>query len=186
MHGGYDYRTPEPDKWGWVWPVAKLIIALAIVSLIVFGLIKCSQFEKKATLRRNQQAETLLSGEHSLRKLTEIRNEKNSWSVSGGFFGFAGGIYGGGASYSETKIIFSWLMNNGKYALSEVPFAKVFVNIDEKIGIPNVQFEWKDTNNYYEWYEVNDAMRYMVVAVTINCHPDHWPHEIQMPMNRAK
>ncbi|MFH0892225.1 MAG: hypothetical protein V1867_05585 [Candidatus Falkowbacteria bacterium] len=184
MHGDYNYGALEPDKWGWVWPVAKWAIILAVISLVVFGLVKCNQNLTKEHAIDKNQAAALLSGEHPLRKLTELRGEKNSWSLGGVFFGFTGGIYGGGGSYSETKIIFSWQMNNGKFALSEVLLAKVFVNLNEKIEIPNVQFEWKNPHNYIQWYEVNEAMRNIVVAVTINCHPDHWPREIQMPLNR--
>lgn len=114
----------------------------------------------------------ILTGEHELRRFKIATKEGYSWSES--YFLLGGG--GSGRTYKETKVSFSWKMNTGEYAISEIEIGKIRVRIDSTAIKPYIKFNWRASQNtdleYLFLYKVN----YMVIT----CREEDYPININL------
>lgn len=116
-------------------------------------------------------AEAILGGSHPLRKMTTVdRTREHAYS---GLFFF---------SYSGTSnrmVTFSWLMNDGTYAISTLHIEEMRVQLDPKASQPTIKFRWTALDNNIPQYLMDNSVRYAVVTV----RPEDWPVDVQLPLN---
>jgi hypothetical protein len=88
------------------------------------------------------------NGSHKLLSLNNyVRNETHEKST--GVFILIGGMYDSEKTQKYYKYVnFTWLNNNGEYVLSELPYNKVKLIIDDNINAPYCKFVWGDRENY--------------------------------------
>jgi hypothetical protein len=159
-------------------------LLLLVLVIVCFGCLFTIGIGSQNNLRDQyrEQVESVLEGEHPLRKMAE-RSETNS-TTSGNFFMFAG-IGGGGISgESKTDIYvkFAWKMNDGDYALSSLPFEKIRVRFDEKIVTPNIKFRW----HRWTWGrvpEIQELMEKNISYAIITVKESDWPIQVNLPLN---
>ena len=123
--------------------------------------------------------ESILKGNHSLRKLVE-RSETQS-HASGGFF-FVVGSYEANTK-TQMLVKFAWQMNDGVYAISSLPLEKIRVRLDNTVKTPTIEFhsDYGDVSTSSDLQVIID--RFVNYAV-ITCREADWPVKIQMPLNQ--
>jgi len=115
----------------------------------------------------------ILEGKHELRRFKTVTEEGQRWSAS--YFIIAGG--GSGGTYKNTKASFSWKMNTGEYAISELELGKIRVKIDSTVTTPYVIFNWQrcpqshPLGTYFIHY-----VNYMVIC----CKEEDYPININI------
>ena len=114
----------------------------------------------------------ILQGEHILRKFKVVHETGTRWS--GSYFLIGGSASGG--SYSSTKISFSWKMNTGEYAISEMPLNEIRVHLDSTITTPYIKFHWKPGNNENLQQILSWKVNYMVVY----CREEDFPMDVRI------
>ena len=92
---------------------------LSIFILVLSVLVSCRQEEFVSKTGR------ILEGKHELRRFKISTKEGYTWSAS--YFLIAGS--GGGRTYKDSKASFSWKMNTGEYAISEIEVSEYFNNL---------------------------------------------------------
>ena len=160
----------------------KLAAGLIIAGFLVFlttEIVKTNKAVAEAQPMPSP-AESILKGEHELRKMAE-RVETAS-RVSGSFFLVVGDF----TATTKTKVLikFAWKMNDGRtYAISSLPLEKIRVEPDEKVMTPTIKFRWRPypiLNNTPQPQELMDD--YVVYAV-ITAREEDWPIQINLPLN---
>lgn len=176
--------------------ILAVIIAIIFVVCVCSGVYALEKKKAEKIKKADDRIEEILSGKHELRKLAEYDKKISSWSAGGGFFAFVGGGSASGSSTTVKEVRFSWKMNDGKYAFSELKLDRVFVAIDDNIESPTVEFSytkpgWKrlyeshEVNKlFYETFVKDERCAYIIGAVTFTCRSEDWPTQIYMPMNK--
>lgn len=134
-------------------------IKIFILCSIVFFACK-----KSENMSRTGQ---LLKGNHELRKFKITSEEGYRWSAS--YFIIAGS--GSGSNYSDTKASFSWKLNNGEYAISEIELGKIRIKIDSTVCNPYVKFNWQESSISDLEYIFSRKLNYMVITCTEDDYP---------------
>lgn len=125
----------------------------------------------------------ILQGEHQLRKM--ITEDGSKSSINGGFFLIAGWI--NSKSENLTKVTFSWLMNDGTYAISSLPIEKIRIKFDETKDNPVIKFKWRP-GEYFNNCEIETQMlmNLHVIYALVTCREKDWPTDITLPLNQEK
>lgn len=118
------------------------------------------------------QAGVMLNGEHELRRLTAGTYSEHK--ASGSFFLFTG-------DYSSTtkhgiRVVFSWRLNDGTYAISSIPIEKLRVNINANNINPTIKFRWRSSESKDLQYIIDNYVLYAVIT----CKSEDWPESINM------
>lgn len=142
----------------------KILISL----FILLNLFACVEMPPS-------KAESLLKGEHQLRKMVE--KEELFGTMSGGFFLFIGAI--DGEMKSQTNVKFAWEMNDKTYAISSLPLERFRIKFDESSTVPTIKFRW----NRWDGTDLQALMDRRVVYALITCKKSDWPVQIKLPLN---
>lgn len=162
-----------------------------IVLLLVFvGLPMYATYEIKAKNDAYNEFRNYMKAEHELRKMNEEKEKQVSEShLSGGFFLFAGGIYGNSKSSSVTTVTFSWKdADTNSFLITELPLDRIRIRIDSTHEAPTISFLLKDSRLTDRGsQELSDDHKdffdeYLAYAV-IHCKKEHWPRDIKLPLN---
>ena len=125
-------------------------------------------------------AESILGGEHELRKMTE-RTEINS-RASGSFFLFVGDF--SSTAKTDIKVKFAWKMNDGKiYAISSLPLEKMRVQFDNQISTPTIKFRWRRYPFVNRTPQPQELIDNYVVYALITAREEDWPAQVNLPLN---
>lgn len=122
---------------------------------------------------RESPLSSILSGEHSLRRL-KVKNTNHS-TLSGEFFIFMGGI--SGESKIETNVIFSWKDNEGNYIISKLPITKIRLHIDNSIKNPYIKFKWS-LNYYCNISDMESIFEDNIIYALIYCSENDYPKNL--------
>jgi len=149
-------------------------IGTALVLLVVgLFLVGCE--------RPLSQAESILRGNHKLRKMSE-RLETNS-KISGSFFLIVGELSGSTTTRLLTK--FAWEMNDGTYALSSLPLEKIRVRFDERATTPTIKFQWRPRRSWRgRIAQVQSLMDDYVLYALVTVREGDWPVQVNLPLNQ--
>jgi len=135
-------------------------------------LVLFSTLQSCVPLERKDNNSEILRGKHELRRLKVSSNEKSEWSA--GYFLFAGSA--SGKTYKETKVSFSWKMNTGEYAISEIEVGNIRVRIDSTVIKPYVTFNW-DKSRVRDLHFIFD---YDINYMTIVCREEDYPINVNI------
>ncbi len=137
----------------------------------------------------NPKVEHEFSGERILRKMATASDSRMSGHSS--FF-----LFGGSSSFKsqeDTKVFFSWMMNNGEYQISSVPITKVRVKFDEGTEAPKIVFVFQGGRTYSKSQDITDSYSdvqyfldsYLVYLKIIVKEAD-WKMDIRLPFNDSQ
>ena len=116
-----------------------------------------------------------LEGKHELRRFKTTTESGERWSA--GYFLIAGSAHG--ETYSNTKASFSWKMNTGEYAISEIELSRIRVRIDDSVSKPYVTFEYTKRKSYY-YTRLEHLMESYVEYMVITCKEEDYPINIKL------
>ncbi len=144
-----------------------ILILMALGAIILMG--GCGQKDNELT-----------KGQHPLRKMVSQNNIKQSF---GGFFLFGLGSIGG-QSENNIRVHFSWLTNDGTYAITSAPIEKFRIKIDNNVQNPFIEFI--DTSRGQMVYRtIEKFLDYCPPNyILVTCRDEDWPKDIQLPLNR--
>jgi hypothetical protein len=71
----------------------------------------------------------------------------------------------------DACIIFTWKMNDGTYALSQLPSSKIRVAFCETQAVPTIKFRW---NTLYRDTSVDSLMGNNVIYSVVTCKKSDW------------
>lgn len=133
-----------------------------------------------ACARPPDVAMPILNGEHRLRKMTTAKHAEGH--VSGSFFLFSGSV--SGDMETRLKVMFSWEMNDGTYAITTLPAEMIRIRLDDSAEQPTIRYAWAPYRSNYAWNEplqvlIDEQVKYAVVT----CKSEHWPTDISLPLN---
>lgn len=118
------------------------------------------------------QAGIVLNGEHELRRLATTQHTEHK--ASGSFFLFTGDY--SSSTKHGIRVVFSWRLNDGTYAISSIPIEKIRVNINGNYSSPTIKFRWRRSDSKDLQYIIDNYVLYAV----INCKSEDWPENINM------
>jgi hypothetical protein len=150
-----------------------LLLAVLVVFGVV-GLLTYSGIKSIEKVREPSKSEQLFSGTHELRKFKVITETGTKWSSS--YFLVAGSA--SGKTVSDTRVSFSWKLNNGMYAISELPLSKIRVMINDSIQKPYVKFRWGGM--MFNTNQIEDYMNHDVIYMVVYCKESDFPMEINI------
>ena len=132
----------------------KTIISYTIYVLLLTVFIACKK--EKSTSRTGK----ILEGKHKLRRFKTSTEEGYRWSAS--YFLISGGA--SGETYKDTKASFSWEMNTGEYAISEIELGKIRIKIDSTVTEPYITFNWSRDRSSDIEYIFKWRLNYMLIT----------------------
>ncbi|PCI27559.1 hypothetical protein COB55_05615 [Candidatus Wolfebacteria bacterium] len=205
------------------------ITILMIISLISFN--SCTNQEQNRQPTGPKPHQILIKNLKSPHKLIKLftrtkrikgKEEESSTSSSGGFFFVIGGYsYDSNTKTKivdthKSKIIISWLHNNGQYIISEIPLYKTRIQFGEEKSISfylKDKFLKKNCNDYHciekkrvcpwpntqghrkipEWnivsYFNNSPTEFFEVNLSyavLTIPEEDWEEQIQLPLNQKE
>lgn len=142
------------------------IMKLYVLSLLLL-LASCGKKHEK-----HSKANAILKGNHELRRFKVATKDGYRWSA--GYFILAGSAHG--ETYNSTDAAFSWKLNTGEYAISQININRIRVLIDNNVDIPYVKFNWSRSNTSHLQILMSDYVNYMVVV----CKEEDYPVNINL------
>lgn len=143
--------------------IFKITLIIILTSLTI---ISCKRTEKESATGE------ILKGDHELRRFKTTTKDESSFS--GSYFLIAAST--SGKTTKNTKATFTWLMNNGEYAISEIELQKIRIRIDSTADIPYVKFHWIGSNSKNLKHIFSYYVNYMVIV----CKEEDYPMEIDL------
>lgn len=140
-----------------------------LIGILAIIMMSCGGGESQEKQSGNGE---IFKGNHELRRF-KVKTEKGErWHRS--YFLIAGSA--SGETYQNTNISFSWKMNTGEYAISEIDLARVRIKIDSTVKTPYVKFHWDRGDGKNLEYEMKYNINYMVIV----CREEDYPIEINL------
>lgn len=151
----------------------------ALVLVIWFIVFLAGQATKEREKREQERGpsptEKLLGGTHELRKLNVT--DKYTATMHGSYFLIGGSINGKGEQ--KTMCMFSFKLNDGDYALAELPVTKIRVRFDSTVTVPYVKFKWGGV-----WltstYRLDELMKSYIEYMVLVCREEDYPKDINI------
>lgn len=154
--------------------MSKLLTA--VVASVILALSGCSGNNAPPP---PSKAQTILEGEHKLRKMVERTDVKTS--TSGGFFLFVGGFES--SVNTSVTVKFAWQMNDGTYAISSLPLEKFRIKFDEQAKTPTIKFRWERYSYAHSTPTTQQLMNKYVVYALLTVRERDWPISVRLPMS---
>lgn len=148
-----------------------LSVVLALCGAIAF-LGGCGKTETPSP------AEAVLKGNHPLRKMITV-DRARARAYSGLFFFSYSGT-------SDRMLTFSWLMNDGTYAISTLHIEEMRVVLDPKATQPSIKFRWVRSGRTPTTPTPQSLMNQNVLYAVVTVRPEDWPIDVQLPLNNPE
>lgn len=129
---------------------------------------------------RETWREELFSGEHKLKRLTNLTGKETT--LSGGFFLFVGSL---AAKTKESCLVkFAWQLNNGSYAISSLPLEQIRIRLIKEIKPPTVKFRWKKSGHL--GWPLQDNIDTCIIYAEITVQERNWQSEYEYPLDKSQ
>lgn len=192
------------------------IMGWGMLALFAMAIGMCSTgiyLDRQEAIRQVHESEVgpktyieAFKGQHKLRKMRDDKNLEGhiTGSFSQFFFIGAGSIEGD--IKQQMVVMFSWEYVDPKtgsvFLLDQMPYDKVMVKFAD-VEEPTIEFNYKPivkrsdglgnvwywdklyANEGYTIQPVDFARRFRVTAL-VRCKQEHWPVDIQLPLNTTK
>ncbi len=173
----------------------KLFIIPVIVILFSLLAVGCSASSPRYVIETSKIQE-FFGGTHELRKLMPFASQEGYIQGSAGFFLVVGGGDISGETSSQYEVKFAWESNvDDTYIVSSLPLERIRVQLREDADVPTVKFsvtclneEDKGGCGGYKYHRFADDGQQAFIDSYVNhavitVKPEHWPTNIQMPLN---
>jgi hypothetical protein len=140
----------------------KLLFYLLLLSIVIFSSCGNSKEDVEYFKKENKDIESMLGGNHELRKFNV--KTTSSTSTSGFYFLVVGGY---SSTTSENTVVRCYFLNyKNEYQLMETRLTNVNIKIDSTCTKPYVRFYWSNDAGYYyntDKDKIYDAVTRMVI-----------------------
>lgn len=167
------YNTFWQELLSFLGLLGALVLVIGVIVFLARDASK--EREKQEKERGPSPTEKLLGGTHELRKLNVT--DKYTATMHGSYFLIGGSISAKGEQ--KTMCMFSFKLNDGDYALAELPVNKIRVRFDSTVTVPYVKFKWGGV-----WatstYQLDELMRSYIQYMVLVCREEDYPKDINI------
>lgn len=150
------------------------IFVVLVITGLTIGLRQCEKENTEIADKRETAFIQTFSGNHELRKLKVNKETNSEWNAS--YFLIGGSA--SGKTLSDTKVSFSWKLNNNEYIISDIRLNKIRLVLDDSVKNPYIKFKYKNTNVDID--NIQLVIDYYIDYVVVHCKESDFPVELNI------
>jgi hypothetical protein len=145
-----------------------------VISIVVITGKQCDKEAADIADKRETAFIQTFSGNHELRKLKVNKETNSEWNAS--YFLIGGSA--SGKTVSDTKVSFSWKLNNNEYIISDIALDKIRLVLDDSVKNPYIKFKYKNTNVNID--DIQLVIDYYIDYIVVHCKESDFPVELNI------